>query len=43
MKSFVETSNEARKKWTKPELKKIDIDQITAAKNGPTPDGFNAS
>jgi hypothetical protein len=35
MKPFTET----RKSWTKPELKKIDIDQITAAKFSPGGDG----
>lgn len=38
MDAFVETSLEARKEWATPELKKIDIDQITASYNGFTSD-----
>ena len=30
MKILVDTSLESRKEWTAPELKKIDIDEITA-------------
>jgi len=39
MDAFVETSLEPRKEWVTPELKKIDIDQITAAGGGFTYDG----
>jgi len=35
MDKVVETSQEPRKEWAKPELKKIDIEQVTA--NGPAP------
>jgi hypothetical protein len=31
MNSFVETNLEPRKEWATPELKKIDVEQITAA------------
>jgi hypothetical protein len=31
MENIVETALESRKEWAKPELKKIDIEQITAA------------
>jgi len=39
MNAFVETSLEPRKEWVTPELKKIDIDQITAAGGGLNDDG----
>jgi hypothetical protein len=39
MDAFVETSFEPRKEWVTPELKKIDIDQITAAGGGLNTDG----
>jgi len=38
MNAIVETSLEPRKEWATPELKKIDIDQITAANKGLTAD-----
>jgi hypothetical protein len=37
MDRVVETSQDPRKEWATPELKKIDIEQITA--NGPAPTG----
>ena len=43
MDSFVETSLEPRKNWATPELKKIDIDQITAAGGGFNDDGNGVS
>jgi hypothetical protein len=43
MDAFVETSLEPRKEWVTPELKKIDIDQITAAGGGFTADGDTLS
>jgi hypothetical protein len=39
MDGFVETNHEPRKEWAAPELKKIDIEAITAANTGPTSDG----
>jgi hypothetical protein len=39
MDAFVETNLEPRKEWETPELKKIDIDQITAAGGGLNDDG----
>jgi hypothetical protein len=39
MDAIVETSLEPRKEWVTPELKKIDIDQITAAGGGIAADG----
>ena len=39
MDAFVETSLEPRKEWVTPELKKIDIDEITAAQLGINADG----
>jgi hypothetical protein len=36
MDSHVETNVETRKEWTAPELKKIDVEQITAANLGKT-------
>ena len=38
MNAIVETSLEPRKEWATPELKKIDIDQITAGHQGVTGD-----
>ena len=32
----VETNVESRKEWTRPELKKVDIEQITATKGSGT-------
>ncbi len=43
MDSVAETSHEPRKEWTKPELKKIDIEQITASHPGHGGDGFHPS
>jgi hypothetical protein len=44
MESFVETNLEPRKEWAAPELKKIDIEQITAAGGSNFSDGVgNAS
>jgi len=43
MDSFVETNVETRKEWTAPELKKIDIEEITAATSGSGGDGFGES
>jgi hypothetical protein len=43
MESFVETNLEPRKEWAAPELKKIDVEEITAATSGSGADGFNLS
>jgi len=43
MKNTVETRLESRKEWAKPELKKIDIEQITASGSGRGHDGSNRS
>jgi hypothetical protein len=43
MNSFVETNVEPRKEWAAPELKKIDIEQITAAGTGIAPDANNGA
>jgi hypothetical protein len=39
MKNVIKSSREPRKIWTAPELKKIDIEQITAHGGGPNADG----
>jgi hypothetical protein len=39
MDGFVETNLEPRKEWAAPELKKIDIEQITAAQFSSGDDG----
>jgi hypothetical protein len=39
MNKVVEIIQETRKEWSAPELKKIDIEQITAAYFNPTDDG----
>jgi len=41
MNRVVEIIQETRKEWSAPELKKIDIEQITAAQNGFVDDGNN--
>jgi hypothetical protein len=41
MNKVVEIIQETRKEWVAPELKKVDIEQITAAHNGFTDDGSN--
>jgi hypothetical protein len=43
MDMVIETSVETRKVWSAPELKKVDIEQITALGGGPTNDGVNNS
>jgi hypothetical protein len=43
MDAIIETSLEPRKEWVTPELKKIDIDQITAAGGGFFDDGNGVS
>ena len=40
MENVMETSVEPRKEWVAPELKKIDVEQITAANFGPGGDAF---
>ena len=40
--SFVATS-ETRKEWAAPELKKIDVEEITAAGTGSGGDAFDAA
>jgi hypothetical protein len=42
MEDSVETNAESRKEWTAPELKKIDLEEITAAGGAPTGDSLNA-
>ena len=39
MDHVIETNDEPRKEWAAPELKKIDIEQITAAGGGHRVDG----
>jgi len=39
MEGIVVTNLESGKEWVAPELKKIDIEQITAANTGPNSDG----
>jgi hypothetical protein len=41
MNQVVEITQETRKEWSAPELKKVDIEQITATGPGnPSPDGL---
>ena len=41
MDHVIETNDEPRKEWAAPELKKIDIEAITAGQaSGPLSDGF---
>jgi hypothetical protein len=39
MKAFVENDLVPRKEWAAPKLKKVDVEQITAASNGSPTDG----
>ena len=41
MNQVVEITQETRKEWSAPELKKVDIEQITAAAFGVTDDGHD--
>ena len=41
--SLTVTETEVKEEWTAPELKKIDIEEITAAGTGSQDDGFGAS
>ena len=43
MDKVIAMSAEPRKEWVTPELKKVDIEQITALGGGPTNDGVNNS
>jgi hypothetical protein len=43
MDSHVETNVETRKEWTAPELKKIDVEQITTFGPNAGKDGFSHS
>jgi hypothetical protein len=40
MENLVDNSLESRKEWTAPELKKINVDEITAGTGGAGDDGF---
>jgi hypothetical protein len=40
MDHVIETNDEPRKEWATPELKKIDVEEITAGGAGPTDDGI---
>jgi hypothetical protein len=40
MNGFVETNLEPRKEWAAPELKKLDIEEITAGGGGTSDDGL---
>ena len=40
---MIETKDEPRKEWAAPELKKIDIDEITANNSGAPFDGVGPS
>ena len=41
MENLVDTTLESRKEWTAPELKKIDVDEITAGTGGAGDDGLD--
>lgn len=43
MENLVETSVEARKEWVAPELKKIDVEEITASGATVSGEGFGLS
>ena len=43
MNKVVEIIQETRKEWSAPELKKVDIEQITALQFGATDDGNGGS
>jgi hypothetical protein len=43
MEILLETNDEARKDWVAPELKKIDVEAITALSNSGANDGFTVS
>jgi hypothetical protein len=43
MESFVETNVEPRKEWVAPELKKIDVEEITASGTSGATDNFGNS
>jgi hypothetical protein len=42
MDSMIETKDEPRKEWAAPELKKIDLEEITAGSSGTADDGIGA-
>jgi hypothetical protein len=42
MDDMVKTQDESRKEWTAPELKKIDLEEITANGDAPTGDSLNS-
>jgi hypothetical protein len=42
MDSLIETNVEPRKEWVAPELKKIDVEEITAASLAGSDDGLGA-
>ena len=39
---MIETKDEPRKEWAAPELKKIDLEEITAGSSGTADDGIGA-
>jgi hypothetical protein len=43
MKSLIATNAEPRKEWVSPELKKIDVEEITAAGSTVAGEGFGFS
>jgi hypothetical protein len=43
MEDHVDATSEPRKEWVAPELKKIDIEEITASNPGSGGDAFNAA
>ena len=43
MNKVVEIVQETRKEWVAPELKKVDVEQITAGGGGPGGDGIGGS
>jgi hypothetical protein len=43
MDNMIETNDEPRKEWAAPELKKIDIEAITAGSTGTVDDGLDGS
>jgi hypothetical protein len=43
MESHIELVSETRKEWVAPELKKVDVEEITASGNGSTTEGFSGA
>jgi hypothetical protein len=43
MDNVIETNDEPRKEWATPELKKIDLEEITAGSTGTLDDGIGGN